>query len=379
VVLCGLPLFHVNAVLVTGLLPFSRGAHVLLATPHGYRSPDVVKRFWEIVAHHRVTFFSGVPTLYASLLQTPNDGHDVSSLKFALCGAAPMPTRVFRSFEERFGVKILEGYGLTEATCVSSVNPVRGERRVGSIGLRLPGQAMKTVILDADGRYVRDAADGEVGAVVVSGLNVFAGYLDPSQNERLFVDCHDDRRWLDTGDLGRRDADGYFWLTGRRKELIIRGGHNLDPAAIEEPLHRHPSVALAAAVARPDAHAGEVPVAYVELRSGANVTEDELLQFLQREITERAAVPKHVRVLKAMPLTPVGKIAKVALKKLEAKDALESALAEAGVRHRGLSIVEEPSRGLVARLEVSSNEENSAGAKVLGAFTLPFTVVGGSS
>ena len=129
VVLCGLPLFHVNAVIVTGLLPFSRGAHVVLATPEGYRTPGLVRRFWEIVEHHWVNFFSGVPTLYASLLQVPIGTHDVSSLDFGLCGAAPMPTQVFRAFEERTGLRILEGYGLTRATCVSSVNPIRGERR----------------------------------------------------------------------------------------------------------------------------------------------------------------------------------------------------------------------------------------------------------
>jgi len=141
-VLCGLPLFHVNGQLVTGLQPWMRGDHVVLATPEGYRGENVIARFWEIVARFSVSTFSGVPTLYAALLQTPSGDHDLSSLKFAVCGAAPMPEALIRAFETRTGVKILEGYGLTEGACVSSVNPPGGERLAGSIGLPIPYQRM---------------------------------------------------------------------------------------------------------------------------------------------------------------------------------------------------------------------------------------------
>lgn len=374
VLLCGLPMFHVNAVLVTDLVPFSRGAHVILATPLGYRTRGLLERFWEIIAHHRVNFFSGVPTVYSSLLEVPIGSHDISSLEYGICGAAPMPTEVFRAFEERTGIRILEGYGLTEATCVSSVNPPRGERRVGSIGLRLPGQPMKTVVLDERGAYVRDCDVDEVGVVVVSGPNVFVGYHDTALNEALWVDCGDGRRWLDTGDLARRDAGGYFWLTGRKKDLIIRGGHNLDPAAIEEPLHRHPAVLLAAAIGRPDAHAGEIPVAYVQLRQGALATEEELVAFLRSEIAERAALPKHVRIVAAMPLTSVGKIYKPALVRMEAKDALEAALREAGIAYRALAIVDDARRGRAARLELDDADASEPAKRVLRRFTLPFTI-----
>lgn len=285
-----------------------------------------------------------------------------------------MPTEVFRAFEARTKIKVIEGYGLTEATCVSTVNPLRGERRVGSIGLRLPNQAMKAVLLDQRGAYVRDCDVDEVGVIVVSGPNVFDGYLDPAQNERLWVDCHDNRRWLDTGDLGRRDADGYFWLTGRKKELIIRGGHNLDPAAIEEPLHRHPVVQVAAAIGRPDAHAGEVPVAYVQLKKGASASPEELLEHLRHEIPERAALPRHVRILDAMPLTAVGKIYKPALKRMEAKDALESALRDADVPFRAVMMVDDPARGFAARVELARQGFREQAAQVLGRFTIPFSV-----
>lgn len=281
---------------------------------------------------------------------------------------------VLRAFEERTGVKILEGYGLTEGTCVSSLNPPRGERRVGSVGLRIPGQAMKTVLLDQQGSYVRDCAVDEIGVVAVSGPNVFAGYRDTEPDDRVWLSCGDGRRWLDTGDLGRFDRDGYLWLTGRKKDLIIRGGHNIDPAVIEEPLHRHASVALAAAVGRPDVHAGELPVAYVQLRPGASVTESELLAFLHLEISERIALPKRLHIIDAMPLTAVGKIYKPALKRLQAQDALETALRAAGVAYRALEIVDEPSYGLAARLDLERAASADAARHVLGQFTMPFAV-----
>jgi fatty-acyl-CoA synthase len=229
-------------------------------------------------------------------------------------------------------------------------------------------------VLDAHGAFVRDCAVDEVGALVVSGPNVFVGYRDPAQNRGLWVDCGDCRRWLDTGDLGRRDADGYFWLTGRQKELIIRGGHNIDPGAIEEPLHRHPAVQVAAAVGRPDAHAGELPVAYVQPRADAVVSEADLLEFLRREIGERAALPKRVRVVSRMPLTAVGKFFKPELKRLEAQDAFEAALQEAGVPFRRVEIAHDAARGMIAVVELEHAADRDAARQVLGRFAFPFTI-----
>lgn len=371
---CGLPLFHVNAAMVTGLLPFSRGAHVVLATPQGYRGDGVVKRFWEIVEHHRINFFSGVPTLYASLLDVPVDGHAIDSLEYGLCGAAPMPVGVFKAFQEKTGIRILEGYGLTEGTCVSSVNPPTGERRLGSIGLRLPVQAMKTIVVDEAGRYVRDCAPNEAGLLVIAGPNVFSGYLRADQNNGLWPDLGDGRRWLNTGDLGRCDADGYFWLTGRKKELIIRGGHNIDPASIEEPLHRHPAVQVAAAVGRPDAHAGELPVAYVQLKPGMHATEDDLAAFMQQEIAERAAVPKHVRIVAAIPLTGVGKIFKPELKRRETRDALQAALAQAGAPCTSLDVNTDDAGRMSVAVALSDPALEAAARSVLGRFPFAFSI-----
>ncbi len=375
-IFCGLPLFHVNAVLVTGLLPFSRGAHVILGTPQGYRDSGVVGRFWELVERHRINFFSAVPTLYAALLQQPMAGRDLSSLQYGLCGAAPMPVELMRSFEQRTGLKILEGYGLTEATCVSSCNPPEGERRLGSIGLRLPWQAMKAIILNEAGHYVRDCQVGEVGLLVISGPNVFEGYKVGEHNRGLWVDCGDGRRWLNTGDLGRQDAEGYFYLTGRRKELIIRGGHNIDPASIEGPLHRHPAVQLVAAVGRPDAHAGELPVAYVQLKAGASATEAELLAFAKQEISERAALPKAIRVLPALPLTGVGKIFKPELKQRETEDALRTALQEAGAAAAALVAVNDPQLGIRIELTLADPAGAEIARRVLGRFPFRYELAG---
>lgn len=370
----GLPLFHVNAVQATGLTSLANGAHVLLGTAQGYRGDGVIARFWEIVEHHKVNFFSGVPTLFATLLDVPVADHDVSSLEYGFCGAAPLPVEVLRTFQARTGIKILEAYGLTEGTCVSTINPPEGERRAGSIGLRIPFQAMKPVVLDEAGRYVRDCATNEAGVLLISGPNVFAGYLNPAQNEGVWPDLGDGRRWFNTGDLGRRDADGYFWLTGRKKELIIRGGHNIDPAAIEEPLHRHPAVQLAAAVGRPDAHAGELPVAYVQLRPGAHATEAELAEFVRGEIGERAALPKHIRVVERIPLTAVGKIFKPTLKRLEIEDALKCALVAAGGAGFSLSLDDSASGAIVVMVEITNPAFEPDARTVLGRFPFPFVI-----
>jgi fatty-acyl-CoA synthase len=371
-VLCGLPLFHVNAVLATGLVPFSRGAHVILGTPQGYRGEGMIQRFWDIVEFHRINFFSGVPTLYATLLDVPIGERNVSSLEYGLCGAAPMPVEVLRKFQERTGVRILEGYGLTEGTCVSSANPPRDERRLGSIGLSMPAQQMKVVIIDDAGRYLRDGLPNEPGLLVIAGPNVFAGYAQPEHNEGLWIDLGDGQRWLNTGDMGRRDEDGYFWLTGRKKELIIRGGHNIDPAAIEEPLHRHPSIQVVAAVGRPDAHAGEVPVAYVQLKEGASASEQELVAYAREVISERAALPRRIRIVEAIPLTAVGKIFKPQLKQLEIRDAIESALAEAGIDGALVSLANAAASSL--EIVLPDQRSHARAIEVLGHFPFRFSV-----
>lgn len=371
-IFCGLPLFHVNGQLVTGLAPWSRGAHVVMGTPQGYRGDGVLNRFWALVEHYRLNAFSGVPTVYSALLQVPTEGRDLSSLDFALCGAAPMPVELFRDFERRTGVRILEGYGLTEGACASACNPPGAAARVGSIGIRYPYQDMRVLILDEAGAYLRDAAVDEVGVLAIDGPNVFAGYLEPAHNRGLWIE-RAGRRWLNTGDLARQDADGYFWLTGRKKELIIRGGHNIDPKVIEEALHRHPAVALAAAIGRPDPHAGEVPVAYVQLKAGGTALAEELLAFAGTAIPERAAWPKAVRLIDSLPTTGVGKIFKPALSMREIEDVIRTEAAATGVDLAALEVIQDSRRGLLARIDAGTNGE--ALKKSLGryAFATEFT------
>lgn len=354
---CGLPLFHVNGQLVTGLAPWSQGAHVVIGTPQGYRGDGVIKSFWEIAEHYRTVVFSGVPTVYSALLQTPTAGRDLSSIRYGFCGAAPMPVELFRNFERTTGIKILEAYGLTEGACVSSVNPPAGERRIGSIGLRIPYQQMAVVRLDGAGAFASFAEPEEVGVLAISGPNVFSGYVSPEHNKGIWLEVGGER-WLNTGDLARQDAQGYFWLTGRKKELIIRGGHNIDPKAIESALEDHPAVQLSAAIGRPDQHAGEVPVLYVQLKPDMKADEVELLAHAVARIPERAAHPKAVKMLSAMPVTPVGKVFKPALSMLEIEDVVRGEARAAGTQLRSLMIVQDARRGLLAKIAADDDAAN---------------------
>ncbi|PSH70284.1 acyl-CoA synthetase [Phyllobacterium brassicacearum] len=356
-IFCGLPLFHVNGQLVTGLIPWSQGGHVVMGTPQGYRGEGVIPSFWEIIEHYRIVAFSGVPTVYSALLQVPVGGRDISSIGYGFCGAAPMPVELFRAFEKTTGIRILEAYGLTEGACVSSVNPPEGERRIGSIGLRLPYQQMAVVRLDDSGGFTGFAWTEEVGVLAIRGPNVFAGYINAEHNKGLWLEI-DGERWLNTGDLARQDADGYFWLTGRLKELIIRGGHNIDPKVIENAVQDHPAVQLAAAVGRPDERAGEVPVLYVQLKPVTIASEADLLAHAVGRIPERAAHPKSVRILAALPVTPVGKIFKPALSMLEIEDVVRQVAASAGVKLASLSVIQDARLGLLARIAAEGDPDS---------------------
>lgn len=363
---CGLPLFHANAQLVTGLAPWAAGAHVVLGTAQGYRGAGVIEGFWRIVERYRINFFSAVPTVYSALLQQPSAGFEIGSLEVGMCGAAPMPVELFRRFEQHTGIRILEGYGLTEGACASSLNPMAGESRIGSIGLRFPYQAMRAVQLDSDGNYLRDCVCDEIGVIALCGPNVFRGYLQAEHNRGIWLELGDGQRWFNTGDLGRVDADGYFWLAGRRKELIIRGGHNIDPLLIEAPLHRHPRVELAAAIGRPDAHAGEVPVVYVKARPGSTVTAAELLDYLTEEIAEPAALPKRLLLVDELPLTAIGKLFKPALVIREIEDVVREMASAHGVRLTALAVQQDPRHGYRAELVVA--RASPALAQALGRF-----------
>lgn len=352
VILSGLPLFHVNAVHIAGLSAFAAGSSVVILSPQGYRDRSIINNFWKIVEYYKATSFNGVPTMFASLMDVPRRGEDISALRHVRCGAAPTPVALFKQFEAELGIKIIEGYGLTEGTCSSTANPMEGERRIGSVGLRYPYQQIKVVKLDENGQYARGCQPDEIGHVVMSGPHIIPGYLQEEYNRTLWVADG----WINTGDLGRMDADGYLWLTGRAKDLIIRGGHNIDPAVIEEVLHTHPAVALAAAVGKPDRYAGEIPVAYVQLKPGLMVSPEELLQHANNHIPERAAAPKAMYILGKLPQTSVGKLFKPALRQDATKRAYEEALAflKTTNTHFQVDVTQDSTHGMLAIITLDS-------------------------
>ena len=325
VVFAALPLFHVNAVHVTLLAPLFRGLRAIWAGPLGYRDPALFANFWKLVERCRVTTMSAVPTVYSVLAGCPVDA-DISSLRHAVVGASPLPQAVRDGFESATGVTLVEGYGLTEATC-ASVFSFPGAPRPGSVGQRLPYQQVKAVEIAADGEWV-DLPPGQVGVLAISGPTVFPGYVVDRGADGPALDGLGKLRdgWLDTGDLARVEDDGFVYLTGRAKDLIIRGGHNIDPAIIEDALLAHPAVTNAQAVSRPDLHSGEVPVAFVTLASGGTTTAEELCAWGVAHVPERAAAPKAVTVLDAIPVTQVGKPFKPALRAEATRQALAEAL-----------------------------------------------------
>ncbi|MEN4478969.1 acyl-CoA synthetase [Mycolicibacterium cosmeticum] len=327
VIFAALPLFHVNALIVTVLAPLMRGQHVVWAGPLGYRDPHLYGVFWKIVEHHRISAMSAVPTVYAVLAHCHVDA-DISSMRFAVVGASALPSAVRKDFEQHTGITLVEGYGLTEATCASA-RSFPDHPRPGTVGQRLPYVGVRVVDLDAPGGW-RDVPAGQAGTLIVNGPTVFAGYVDHRAADGTFV--LDGRGklvdgWLDTGDLARIDTDGFVHLTGRAKDLIIRGGHNIDPAVIEDALLAHPEVTAAAAVGAPDTHAGEVPVAYVTLAPGSTATPTQLRDWAIARVTERAAAPKDVSIIDALPVTAIGKPYKPTLRADAARRVVGEALA----------------------------------------------------
>ena len=295
-VFAALPLFHTNALLVSVLGPLLKGLHVVWAGPLGYRDLPLYGNIWKLVERYRLASLSGVPTVYAAFAQVPVDA-DISSLALPVVGAAPLPPAVREAFAARTGVELCEGYGLTEGTCGSAVSWPRAQRP-GTVGQRLPYQEARAVRVDEATGDWTFLPPGEVGTLVLRGPNIFAGYLvggEPRADGKIRDG------WLDTGDLAAVDEDGFIRLAGRAKDLIIRGGHNIDPATIEDALLAHPAVAAAGAVGRPDVHSGEVPEAFVALVPGAEASVAELEAWAADHVPERAAAPRHVEIVDRDP------------------------------------------------------------------------------
>jgi long-chain acyl-CoA synthetase len=292
-----LPLFHVNAQLVTTVIPLFIGAHVAMWERFS------ASQFWGEVERFGPVTFSAVPTMLAALLHAPGaDEAEANTLRFVICGAAPLSPALFRRFEEKFGVRVMEGYGLTEGTCCSTINPFVGPRKIGSIGLPTRGQ--QVVVLDDHGAAVPDGTPGEV---CISGPNVMQGYHNrPDANAESLR-----AGWFHTGDVGYRDDDGFFWLVDRKKDMIIRGGENIYPREVEDVLLEHAGVKEAAVIGRPDEVRGEEVHAVLALTEGTELAE------VEEHCRARLApykVPSSWELVPELPKTSTGKIDKKPLR-----------------------------------------------------------------
>ncbi|WP_329045902.1 AMP-binding protein [Amycolatopsis sp. NBC_01488] len=294
-----LPLFHVNGIVVSVLSPLLAGGRATIAGR--FRA----ETFLTTVERVRPTYFSAVPAIYARLCTLPADQTaDLGSLRLVICGAAPMPAELISRFEQRFGVPLVEGYGLSEGTCASTLNPPAGPRKPGTVGLPLPGQ--RVALMTSGGALLGDGP----GEVVIQGPNVMRGYLNqPEATAATIVDG-----WLRTGDVGRFDADGYLVLVDRIKDMIIRGGENLYPKEIENALYAHPAVLEAAVVGMPDPVLGEVPVATVAAHPGTRVTAEELLDHCRGRLA-KIKLPTRIDIVAVLPKNAVGKIDKPFLRR----------------------------------------------------------------
>ncbi len=351
VVINGFPLFHVAGSLVYGLSTLLSGAELVLPTLLGMRNARFVPRYWEVVERHRVTLLAVVPTILSTLLAVDPKGADLGRVRAAFTGGSPLPPELASAFEEKLHIPVRNILGMTECAGVVSIEPFLDVRRPGSCGLPLPYTRVEAV--GADGSA---SAPGEPGVLRLRGPNVGPGYTDVRRNAGTFGDDG----WLVSGDIGHVDEHGIVFITGRAKDVIIRGSHNIEPALIEEALMRHPDVQLAAAVGAPDEYAGEVPVAFVVPRPGATIEPQALLEFVRQYIAEPPAHPKRIDLLDALPLTAVGKVYKPALRLRAIERVLADRLDRAGLAGQvRLAGLEKPG-GLAVELSVRQGTDFAA-------------------
>ena len=326
----GFPLFHVAGAIIFGLAAVGAGAEVMLPTPGGLRNKQVVQNHWKLVERFRPTIVCGAPTSLAATLNVPVGDADISSANIWGTGGALLPQDLADAFEAEVGLGIREIFGMTETAGVIAITPRHGTRRAGWIGFPLPYCELKVAKLEPNGTAGATLRAGQTGCVLFRGPNVFQGYLDPSRNKGVLLDDG----WLMSGDIGRIDEQGYVCLTGRAKDVIIRGGHNIDPQMIEEAATQHPDVMICAAVGQPDCYAGEVPVLYVMAKPGVQIDVAQLMDFVTERVAERPARPRSIYVVPEIPTTEVGKIFKPALR----LDATRRAVTEITQRCAGDSL-----------------------------------------
>lgn len=300
-----MPLFHMNAVSVTTMSALFAGGSTVVSPKFS------ASRFWQIISDYGITSFGSVATMLSMLLSTYPDGVPAGlvtdQLRFAMCGSAPVPAEVMKRFEETFNCLVIEGYGLSESTCRSTFNPPDQRRRPGSCGQPIGNEMC--VFDDED----REVADGELGEIVLRGENILKGYYrNPEATATAFRNG-----WFHTGDVGYRDADGFFYIVDRKSDMIIRGGENIYPREIDEVLYQHPAVAAAATIGVPDQLYGEEVAAFIVLREGKEATAEEIIAFCRAQLADYKC-PKTVRLVEEIPKGPTGKLLKRELASLYA-------------------------------------------------------------
>ncbi len=301
VVLAAIPFFHIYGLTVAMLMGLADGAAIVVQN-----RPDIPELL-ELIDRYHPTQFPGVPALYNGFNHQPDIAkHHIRSIKYCLSGSAPLPLEVAKTFESLTGGSLVEGYGLSETSPATHVNPLRGERRPGSIGLPLPNTEERIVDLETG---TRELGVGEVGELAVRGPQVMLGYFGHPEETATYLKDG----WFRTGDLAKVDADGYAYIVDRRKDMVNVGGMKVYPREVEEVLFQHPGVADAAAVGVPDPEHGEVIKAFVVRKPGSTVTADELIAFVRERIAHYKA-PRSVEFREALPRSAVQKVLRRALR-----------------------------------------------------------------
>lgn len=297
-----MPLFHMNAVSVTTMSALYAGGSTVVSPKFS------ASRFWQIISDYQITSFGSVATMLSMLLSTYPDGVPVGlktdQLRFAMCGSAPVPAETMKRFEETFNCLVIEGYGLSESTCRSTFNPPDQRRRAGSCGIPI-GNEMR-VVDDED----NEVPDGQLGEIVMRGENILKGYY---KNETATATAFRNG-WFHTGDIGYRDADGFYFIVDRKSDMIIRAGENIYPREIDEVLYQHPAVAAAATIGVPDSLYGEEVAAFIVLKDGASCTAADLIDFCRVHLADFKC-PKSIRIVAEIPKGPTGKLLKRELAK----------------------------------------------------------------
>ncbi len=303
VVMCVLPFFHVYGMTAAMNVGFYMGSTLILVPRFDVK--EVVK----LIGKYKVTMFPGVPTIYVAINQyAAQHKVDLSSVEVCISGGAPLPVEVAQEFERITGGKVVEGYGLSEASPVTHANPVWGKRKFGSIGLPFPDTDARVV----DPETGEDLLVGEVGELVVQGPQVMKGYWNrPKETAQALRNG-----WLHTGDMAKMDEEGYFYIVDRKKDMIISGGYNIYPREVEEVLYEHPKIMEAAVIGVPHDYKGEIVKAYVVLKKGEKLTVEEVVEFCKGRLAPYK-VPKEVEFADDLPKSMIGKVLRRELKEKE--------------------------------------------------------------